>query len=55
MIEDSSFDRKILVNILAKEGYKEVIEVKDGDESVTKYKTEKLALVLRYYYEKKRV
>ena len=44
--DDSAFMRKILVNILSKLGYKEVIEVEDGDGAVTKYKSERPALVL---------
>lgn len=44
--DDSTFMRKILINILTKAGYKNIIEVSDGDEAVIKYKIEKPALVL---------
>ena len=44
--DDSAFMRKILTNILNKEGYKDIIETVDGVEAVEKYKAEKPALVL---------
>lgn len=44
--DDSTFMRKILINILQKEGYKEVFEAKDGEEAIAKFKSEKPDLVL---------
>jgi len=44
--DDSAFMRKILMNILNKAGYSEVIEATNGEETVDKYKSEKPALIL---------
>ena len=46
MADDSSFMRKILINILTKNGYSEIIEVSNGEEAVEKYKAENPDLVL---------
>ncbi len=46
IVDDSTFMRKILINILLKMGYTEIIEAEDGNVAVTKYKAEKPALVL---------
>jgi two-component system chemotaxis response regulator CheY len=46
MADDSAFMRKILSNILNKEGYKDLIEVPDGEQAVAKFKSEKPDLVL---------
>lgn len=46
VVDDSTFMRKILMNILTKMGYTDIIEASDGDEAVQKYKVEKPALVL---------
>lgn len=46
IVDDSTFMRKILLNILAKEGHKDVLEAVDGDEGVKTYKAKKPDLVL---------
>ena len=46
LADDSAFMRKILTNILTKEGYKDIIETEDDAAAVEKYKSEKPALVL---------
>ena len=45
-IEDSVFERKAIINILGKSGYKNVVEANDGKEGLEKYKEEKPDLVL---------
>ena len=44
--DDSTFMRKILKGILEREGYDNVIEAIDGEETVDKFKKEKPDLVL---------
>lgn len=44
--DDSAFMRKILIDILNKSGYLEVIEAEDGDEAITKFKSENPDIVL---------
>ena len=45
-IEDSEFERKLIVNILHKSGYDDVIEAADGEEGLRKYNDEKPDLIL---------
>ena len=44
--DDSAFMRKILKNILTKEGYTDISEASNGEEIVEKFKKEKPNLVL---------
>ena len=44
--DDSLFARKVLIDILSKNGYKNIVEAKDGVEAVEKYESEKPDLVL---------
>lgn len=46
LADDSAFMRKILINILNKEGHKDIIETENGEEAVAKFKKEKPDLVL---------
>jgi len=46
MADDSSFMRSILTNILKKENYTDLVEAVNGDEAVSKFKSEKPDLVL---------
>jgi len=45
-IEDSEFERKLIVNILNKAGYIDVIEAENGEEGLKKFQDEKPDLVL---------
>jgi len=45
-IEDSAFERKAIINILNKEGYKEIIEAEDAEKGIQTYKDQKPDLVL---------
>ena len=44
--DDSAFMRKVLKSILAKEGYDEIVESTNGQETVEMYRKEKPDLVL---------
>lgn len=44
--DDSAFMRKIVINILSKEGYKDIVEAANGEETVEKFNSEKPDLVL---------
>ncbi len=44
--DDSSFMRKIVINLLKKLGYEEIIEANNGEEAVAKYQEDKPDLVL---------
>jgi len=44
--DDSAFMRKVLVDILNKNGYTETIEAQDGKEAIEKFNSEKPDLVL---------
>jgi two-component system chemotaxis response regulator CheY len=44
--DDSSFMRRILINILTKLGYTDVVEASDGEMAVEKFKAEKPDLSL---------
>ena len=46
LIEDSTFERKAIINILKKGGYSEFVEAEDAETGIEKYKSEKPALVL---------
>lgn len=46
VVDDSVFARKILIDILNKKGYKNIIEAKDGEESIEMYKKEKPDIIL---------
>jgi len=46
LIEDSSFERKAIINMLKKSGYTENVEAEDGEQGLEKVKTEKPDLVL---------
>jgi two-component system, chemotaxis family, chemotaxis protein CheY len=46
VVDDSAFMRKVLKNILTKGGYTDLIEATNGEEGVSKFKTDKPALVL---------
>lgn len=45
-IEDSGFERKIIIDVLNKAGYKEIIEAESAEEGLELYKKEKPDLVL---------
>lgn len=45
-IEDSVFERKAIINMLNKGGYKDIIEAETGEEALEVYKKEKPDLVL---------
>ncbi|MBT4824523.1 response regulator [Candidatus Woesearchaeota archaeon] len=45
-IEDSAFERKAIINMLAKGNYKEVVEAETGEEGIELFKKEKPDLVL---------
>jgi two-component system chemotaxis response regulator CheY len=45
-IEDSAFERKAIINMLSKAGYKDIIEAETAEEALEKYKSEKPDLVL---------
>ena len=44
--DDSSFMRKMLINILKREGYNDIVEAENGEEAVNKFKKDKPDLVL---------
>lgn len=44
--DDSSFMRKIVINLLKKLGYEEIAEANNGEEAVVKYQADKPDLVL---------
>jgi len=46
IVDDSSFMRKILSDILVKNGYEDIVEAKDGTEAIEKFKVEKPELVI---------
>jgi len=46
VVDDSAFMRKILIGLLKKAGYSDVIEASDGDEAVAAFRSNKPALVL---------
>lgn len=46
LIEDSAFERKAIINILGKGGYKDFVEAEDAEQGLVKYKSEKPNLVL---------
>jgi two-component system, chemotaxis family, chemotaxis protein CheY len=45
-LEDSAFERKAIINMLNRAGYKDVIEAVDGETGIALYKKEKPDLVL---------
>jgi two-component system chemotaxis response regulator CheY len=45
-IEDSAFERKAIVNILAKGGYTDVVEAEDGEQGIATFKEGGIDLVL---------
>lgn len=46
LIEDSTFERKAIMNLLKKSGFNELIEAEDAEAGIEKYKKEKPNLVL---------
>jgi len=46
VIEDSGFERNIIIKLLKKAGYKNITQVAYGEEGIEKFKTEKPDLVL---------
>lgn len=46
LIEDSTFERKAIINILKKAGYSEFIEAETGEDGIAKYKASKPDLIL---------
>jgi len=46
IVDDSMFMRRILINILNKAGFNDIIEAENGKEAIQKFKREKPDLVL---------
>jgi two-component system, chemotaxis family, chemotaxis protein CheY len=46
IVDDSTFERKVLGDLLSKEGYADVMEAEDGQKGLAMYSTEKPDLTL---------
>ena len=46
IVDDSTFERKVISEMLVKEGYADIIEADNGEDGILKYEKEKPDLVL---------